>query len=168
MKFLLICTLCAMITVVIPGCGDDPEVVVSEQPEETIELSIGYSIGVETGDSTEAFGSITDVCHDTAGQILVLDQMLCGVLVFSNDGEYICQIGRSGSGPGELLMPLYVAGLNDGKILIHDPMSNAFKSYDSTFSFIENISLWDNGPPIETCAVGGSSYAGVVLGFDIE
>jgi hypothetical protein len=133
-----------------------------------IELSIGYSIGVETGDSTEAFGSITDVCHDAAGQILVLDQTLCGVLVFSSDGEYICQIGRSGSGPGELLMPLYVASLNDGRILVHDPMSNAFKSYDSTFSFIENISLWDNGPPIETCAVGGSSYAGVVLGFDME
>jgi len=168
MKFTIICTFFAMLIALVSGCGKDSEPVVSELQEEMIELSVNYSIGVETGDSTEVFGSITDVCHDTAGQILVLDQTLCGVHVFSDDGEYICQIGRSGAGPGELQMPLYVAGLNDGRILVHDPMSNAFKSYDSTFSFIENISLWDNGPPLETCAVAESSYAGVVLGFDME
>ncbi len=169
MKFQIICTLCGMLIALVSGCGDEPEVVViAEQPDEMIVLSINYSIGVEIGDSTEVFGSITDVCHDTAGQILVLDQTRCGVKVFSDDGEYICQIGRNGSGPGEMLMPLYVAGLNDGRILVHDPMNNAFISYDSTFSYLENISLWSNGPPLETCAVAQSSYAGVVLEFDME
>ncbi|MCK4807240.1 MAG: 6-bladed beta-propeller [Candidatus Aegiribacteria sp.] len=168
MKFRIVCTLCAVLIVIVPGCGDDPELVVTEHPEEMIELSINYSIGIEIGDSTEVFGSITDVSHDTAGQILVLDQTACGVKVFSIDGEYICQIGRSGAGPGEILMPLYVAGLNDGRILVHDPLNNAFISYDSTFGYIENISLWDNGPPIETSAIGESSYAGIVLGFDME
>ncbi|MCK5115302.1 MAG: 6-bladed beta-propeller [Candidatus Aegiribacteria sp.] len=168
MKFPIICTFCTMLIALVSGCGNDSEVVVIEQTEEMIELSVKFSIGAETGDSTEAFGSITDACHDTAGRILVLDQTLCGVPVFSNDGEYICQIGRSGAGPGEFLMPLYVAGLNDGRILVHDPMSNAFVSYDSSFSYIENISLWDNGPPLETCAVAESCYAGIVLGFDME
>ncbi len=168
MKFNIVCALFPVLIVIVPGSGDDPDAVVIEQSDEMVELSIDYSIGIETGDSTETFGSITDVSHDTAGQILVLDQIVCGVKVFSSNGEYVCQIGRSGSGPGELLMPLYVAGLNDGRILVHDPMSNAFKSYDSTFSFIENISLWDNRPPIETCAVAESSYAGIVLGFDME
>ena len=168
MKLQIIYTLCAMLIVITSGCGNGPEAAATEQPEEMIELSINYSIGIEIGDSTEVFGSITDVCHDTAGQILVLDQTLCGVKVFSDDGEYICQIGRNGSGPREMLMPLYVAGLNDGRILVHDPMNNAFISYDSTFNYLENISLWSNGPPLETCAVAQSSYAGVVLEFDME
>ena len=168
MKFKIICILSLMLSVLVSGCGDEPEAVVSEQPLDMIELSVNFTIGIEIGDSTEVFGSITDVCHDTAGQILVLDQTICGVKVFSSDGEYLCQIGRSGAGPGEMLMPLYVVSLNDGRILAHDPMNNAFISYDSAFSYIENISLWDNGPPLETCAVAESSYAGIVLGFDME
>ena len=151
------------------GCG-------SESTSETVvlsggemqQLSIDRSIGSETGDSTQVFGSITDVCHDINGNILVLDQVARGVKVFTPDGEYICQIGRGGEGPGEMQMPLYVAGLSDSRIIVHDPMNNAFLSFDSTFSYLENISLWDNGPPIETIALDSGSFAGILLEFDME
>jgi hypothetical protein len=160
--------LCAVPLLLIIGCGDEQQREVTGQSVDTVELSVVRSIGSELGDSTEVFGAITDVCHDSSGNILVLDQTACGVKVFTPDGEYMCQIGRSGSGPGEILMPLYVAGLFDGRIFVHDPMSNAFVSYDSTFSYIENISFWDNGPPIQPCASGDHSFAGIVLGFDME
>jgi len=168
MKFRIMGVLSAIVLILIPGCGDEPEALTNESSDELVELSVNYTIGVETGDSTETFGALTDVCRNTSGEILVLDQTICGVKVFSSDGEYIRQVGRSGSGPGEILMPLYVSGLNDGRILVHDPMSNAFVSYDSAFNYIENISLWDNGPPIQACAIAESSYAGVLLTFDME
>jgi len=133
-----------------------------------VSLSVNYTIGVETGDSTETFGALSEVSHTAAGEILVLDQNLCGVKVFGSDGEYICQFGRSGSGPGEMLMPLYVTGLNDGRIIVNDPMSNAFVSYDSAFNYIENIYLWDNGPPVQGCPAAGNAFAGVLTGFDME
>jgi len=168
MKFKFTCAICAVLITLVSGCGEEPESSISYLPEEMETLSVSYTIGVETGDSTETFGALTDVCHNTGGDILVLDQTICGVKVFSSEGEYIRQVGRSGSGPGEILMPLYITGLYDGRLFVHDPMSNAFVSYDSAFNYIENISLWDNGPPIEGCAIAESSYAGIVLGFDME
>jgi len=168
MKYRILLILSAGLLLFAAGCGDEPEAVIVEQSDEMISLSVSHTIGIEFGDSTETFGALSDACHNSAGEILVLDQTVCGVKVFNSDGEYVCQIGRSGSGPGEILMPLYVTGLNDDRILVHDPMSNAFVSYDSSFSYIENISLWDNGPPIQPCASGDSSFAGIVLGFDME
>jgi hypothetical protein len=131
-------------------------------------LGIRSSIGSELGDSTQVFGSIADVSHDAGGNILVLDQVSQGVKVFSPEGDYITQIGRGGTGPGEMLMPMYMTGLYDGRIIVMDPMQNALVAFDSTYGYIENISCWSNGPPTEITAISDSSYAGILIEFDME
>lgn len=160
--------LCLLPMLLVHGCGEEPETSAMDDAAEVVTLSVSRTIGVEMGDSTNSFGAMTDVCRTVDGDILVLDQTICGVKVFGSNGEYICQIGRSGSGPGEISMPLYVTGLNDGRILVNDVMSNAYVAYDSAFDYIENISLWDNGPPIQACPAADSGFAGILVEFDME
>lgn len=159
--YILVFSLC-------PGCGDDVGTVTQQVSNEMVELSICRTVGSEIGDSTEVFGAIADVSRDGQGNILVLDQISRGVKVFTSEGDYICQIGRGGEGPGELALPMYAVALNNGEVLVHDPMNNAFIAYDREYNYLENVSLWDNGPPIETVASGDSSFAGILLEFDME
>ena len=149
------------------GCGGGDGVSGAPAPVDTLMLTVHASLGAATGDSTAVFGSIADACRDPRGNVLVLDQVARGVKVYSPEGEFIRQIGREGGGPGELQMPLYVTCRNDGLVMVHDPMSNAFVTYDSSGTFMGNVSLWDNGPPIQAVAVGDSGYAGILLEFDM-
>ncbi len=114
-----------------------------------MELSIQDSIGIEMGDSVYVFGSIVDVCHGPAGEILVLDQISCAIRVYDNNGDFLTQIGRRGEGPGEFSLPLAIACLADGRIFVHDPMQNSFVSFDSSYTYLENITDWTNGPPMD-------------------
>jgi len=78
------------------------------------------SIGAEYGDSFYVFGSIADVDIAPNGNILVLDNIYCHIRVFSPQGEFIEQIGRYGSGPGEMLGPAFLVCLDNGNICVWD------------------------------------------------
>lgn len=160
----------AILTVVLalPGCGRNAAPPVEDPFPERMELTITDSIGIEMGDSVYVFGAIIDVCHGPAGEILVLDQMICAVRVYDSEGDYITQIGRSGDGPGELRLPLSIACLEDGRIFVNDPMKNSFISYDSSYSYLENITDWSNGPPMDPAGLDGSNYSGMRIGFEVN
>lgn len=150
------------------GCGQDAAQTVEDPFPDRIELTVADSIGIEMGDSVYVFGSIIDVCHGPAGEILVLDQIICAVRVYDSEGNYVTQIGRSGDGPGELRLPLSIACLEDGRIFVNDPMKNSLISYDSSYAYIENITDWSNGPPMDPAGLDGSSYSGMRIGFEVN
>jgi hypothetical protein len=62
-----------------------------------------WRAGGEDGDVI--FGRISDVVRHPNGEILVLDNQLCQVEVFSPEGEHLRTLSRQGDGPGEVRQP---------------------------------------------------------------
>lgn len=56
---------------------------------------------------------VTDLATDTEGRIVVLDRLGPTVRVFSNNGEFIKELGSRGEGPGEYRMPFRLGLLGD-------------------------------------------------------
>lgn len=83
-------------------------------------LTVVDSIGVELGDSNYVFGAINNATVGPGGDIFVVDRIKCCIFRYSPDGEFIQQIGRRGSGPGEMLQPGFTAVMDDGSIAIYD------------------------------------------------
>ncbi len=159
-------TIIPLTVAMISSCGQETSEWTEPWPDR-IELLIADSIGVETGDSNYVFGAVGDVCFGAGGEILVLDQAGGHARAFSGDGEFITRIGGPGSGPGELSLPLSLACLDDGRIFILDPMYNSYEIYDgSDFSFIEQISLWGNNPPMDPWGLDANAYLGLKFEMD--
>ncbi len=154
--------------VLIASCSQNGSGEVTSEPwPDRIELQITDSIGVENGDSNYIFGAVGDVCFGATGEILVLDQAGGHARVFTGDGNFITRIGGRGSGPGELSMPLSLACLEDGRIFILDPMYNSYELYDSSdYSYIEEVSLWGNNPPMDPWGLDGNAYLGLKFEMD--
>lgn len=57
-------------------------------------------------------------CREPGGDILLLDDQLCQVLVFSPDGELRGTLGREGDGPGEFRQPRVLQVLDDGRLAV--------------------------------------------------
>jgi hypothetical protein len=64
-------------------------------------------------DEEVIFGRIVDVNRGKDGSIYVLDNQLCQVVVFSQEGEHLRNLSREGDGPGELRQPMGLAFLAD-------------------------------------------------------
>ncbi len=84
------------------------------QGHETVRLEELWRVGGEGDDVF--FGLITQVCHDEAGNIYLLDSQLCEVQVYSADGRHLKTLFRRGEGPGEVLRPRNLAMLGDGTV----------------------------------------------------
>lgn len=83
-------------------------------------LCVEDSIGIEIGDSNYVFGSIRDLGIASDGSILVLDWINCTIFQFSPSGEFICNVGQRGEGPGEFLQPGFFAVTHNGSICVSD------------------------------------------------
>lgn len=81
---------------------------------QTVRLEEIWRVGGEGDDIL--FGLITQVCHDEAGNIYILDSQLCEVRVFAPDGRQIRTLFRQGEGPGEVVQPRNLALLGDGSV----------------------------------------------------
>ncbi len=150
----------------IGSCGEnESNHMITEPWPDRVDLKVIGSIG--EGDSNYVFGSIGDVCFGNQGEILVLDQAGSHIRAFTPDGDFITRISRSGSGPGELSLPLSLACLDDGRIFVLDPMSNSYEIFDgSDYSHIEEIALWDNNPPMDPWGLDADSYLGMKFEMD--
>jgi len=147
-------------------CGGS-EYAAPEPWPDRIDLLVTDSIGAESGDSNYVFGAIGDVCFGHQGEILVLDQAGSHVRAFSSTGNFITRISGSGSGPGELSLPLSLSCLQDGRIFVLDPMSNSYEIFqDSDYVHIEEVAVWGNNPPMNPCGVDGDYYAGLKFEMD--
>jgi hypothetical protein len=64
-------------------------------------------------DGDVLFGLVADIAADGAGNIYVLDNQLCQVMVFSPQGQHLRNLSRQGEGPGEIQQPTGLVMLPD-------------------------------------------------------
>ena len=122
-------------------------------------LSIVLQIGDEIGDSTTCFGSIVDARIDSQGRIFVLDEMEACLKVYDMEGNYIQQVSRIGSGPGE---SRYVKGMflmPDGRVSILSSDKNGYIVFDDSLRFLEEIDLWMENSPYQVTPLSNDRLA---------
>jgi hypothetical protein len=83
------------------------------------ELTIG---GADATDEEFILQTPFDAMRDEKGNIYILDRWLPGVRVYNSDGEFLLDMGKKGSGPGELLEALSMDRSPAGEVYIVDPM----------------------------------------------
>jgi len=161
-------TMAMMYSVLIISCGKDgADLTLAEPWPDRIELQVIDSIGADIGDSVFIFGAIADVCFGKQNEILVLDQALSQVSIFTENGDFSALMGGPGNGPGELSLPLSLSRLSDGRIFVLDPMDNGYEIFDGAdYSFIEEVAIWSNNPPMDPCGLDGEYYLGLKFEMD--
>jgi hypothetical protein len=82
----------------------------------------------------------TDLFRDEEGVFYVEDGSNCRIAVFDREGQYVRDIGRQGSGPGEFSRFGWgLAGLEDGVLTVHDYMLRRTTRYRTDGSLLEVI-----------------------------
>jgi hypothetical protein len=121
-------------------------------------LVVVDSIGAEYGTGEYSFGDVADVDISPSREVLVLDRIGCCIKVYSADGYFIRQIGRYGSGPGEMLAPVFMDVLGNGSICVRDESGWLTLSADGTY-----LGLVQPGAssPMQMVSVGSSDLVGI-------
>lgn len=158
MKQLFLLPVAAM--TLLTACGNIPQEATDETGQYRT-LAVIDSIGMEMGDSCYVLGAIEGVAHGAEGEIMVLDRSAACVRVYDETGEYIGQIGRRGTGPGELENPISFAVLGDGRICVCDPWRGGLLTYFPDYSFEAlKVDITDNTPAL----MRGTNDSGFVAG----
>ena len=148
MRMLLILSCFTFSAFFLWGCGEVERLHIDDQITHTVDtLQLVFEIGKEFGDSTNTFWSIVAADIDNQGRIFVLDEIDASVKAYDLQGNFIQQVTRRGSGPGELLWPRGLTVMSDGSLAILAPMKKGYVVFNDSLEFVEEISLWeDNGP----------------------
>ena len=77
----------------------------------SLELEDLWRVGGE--DEDVIFGRIIDVIRHPNGDVYVLDNQVCQVVVISAEGEHLRDLSRQGDGPGEIRQPTGIVLLPD-------------------------------------------------------
>jgi len=136
--------------------------------EQTLELEITGTIGIELGDSNYVLGAVQQIAHDLSGNILVLDRSACCVRVYSPSGEFIRQISNEGSGPGELLNPFAIVVTEDGRILVESPYSGGVHAFTQSGEWLGLVTQISNNPLMNAVGAEGSSYIAMRVVVDVN
>ena len=166
MKFTTPQLLIPFLLAVLAGCNN-PEPVALPFEERIVELVITDTIGVAAGDSCYLFGAIEGLVHGPDGNIVLLDRAFSRVMVYSPEGEFLKQIGRMGSGPGELNLAAFMAISGDGSVFVVQRDAMDRFRYD-TGEWINEQPRTASPPPFSVVGAMDSSYTGVLLGFSPE
>ncbi|MCD4700550.1 MAG: 6-bladed beta-propeller [Candidatus Aegiribacteria sp.] len=161
--------LVAFSLLILSGCGNEEgnsePGKISDSVEQTVELSIVGTIGVELGDSNYVLGSVRQIDHDLDGNILVLDGSACCVRVYSHQGEFIRQISNQGIGPGELQNPVSMTVTGDGRVFVESPFSGGMHAFTTEGEWLGLVTPFVHNPPINI--IGADSNAYVALRFEV-
>lgn len=144
------------------SCGGGPE---PAQAEDTVHLTVADSIGMELGDSNYVFGSLMSLEAGPDGLIYALDRARGCVMVYDQAGSFVRQIGSQGNGPGEMMNPLSMAVLGDGRVTVCAAYNGGMYDYlpDGTWQGIS--AEFTNNPPLQM--EGADSNAYVALKLDV-
>jgi len=108
--------------------GTEPS---SPADADTLVLALIDTIGVEMGDSAYVFGMLMEAGHNGGGEIVVLDVQRSCLSVYSPEGLFIRNIGASGPGPGEFMLPINFALMSDGGYAVADAIAGSISFFDS-------------------------------------
>jgi hypothetical protein len=148
------------------GCGADPQW--SEPFPDRLQIAVIDSIGIEAGDSCYVLGSIVDAEVSPTGSILLLDQSACCIREFSPGGIFVRIISGKGSGPGELLFPMEMLVLPDGRLIVEDMMKRALVILSSEGESQAELTDWELSPPTAIVSVDSNHIAGCAIGYNME
>ena len=157
------------VVLLLASCGGEEEVsaeVVNAPsfPVDTLEIT-GY-IGEELGDSTNTFGILADAeYHKSTGNILILDSGAACLKEYTSSGQYIRQVSRQGSGPGELSFATLEFFQIGGNVLALNRMKQGFVVFDDSLKYLEEISLWSQNQPMQSAALSDSTFASFMIDF---
>lgn len=94
--------------------------------------------GLPAGDF---IATTSDVIAGPNGEILLLDNILCQIFIFSADGQYLRSFARSGSGPGELSNPYRLARLESDQFIVTEAMDSKAQIFTYGGLFIRQLIL---------------------------
>jgi len=145
---------------ILSGCGEEtaPSQNTESFTPDTIIVLPSDTIGILLGDTNYIFGTIGDVMFSSEGNIEVLDETACCVKVFDPSGEFILQMGREGSGPGEFLHPGGMVLLSDGATGVLDQPTGGFHRFNADGLF-DSLAIDFQGQPVPQWAWGVDSEA---------
>ena len=171
MKYLLIC-LSVICVLAAAACGNgQPDPVIDQHAEDTgitIELLFIDSIGVELGDSNYVLGSIEASSHTVDGNILILDRPACCVREYTTGGEFVRQYGRRGTGPGEMVNPLSMTRLTDGRIVILDMQTGGLHAFSPEGEWLGVTAEIINEPILWISPAESNTFVGTHNTFEVE
>lgn len=160
-------TLAPAMALLVAGCTPHP-------PAEPLEgsdapwLEVAVSIGIDAGDDRYVFGDIQDAVLTADGRILVLDMLTHHISVYGRDGVFLDRIGGPGEGPGEFRFPTSMAVLEDGGILVTDPLLSRVTVFSQDLLLEREISGFVPFPPVSVTPGRGGSFIGSHRTFDRE
>jgi hypothetical protein len=125
-------------------------------------LEVVDSIGIELGDSNYVFGSIREIDRGPDGEVFVLDQAGCCILVYSRQGEFIARIGGYGHGPGEMASPSFFEVLGDGSLCVDD--ANGWLRFDDEWRFVDARQV-GSANLMQTASMGDRQIVGIESTF---
>ncbi len=79
-----------------------------------------FTVGVVEGAAWEMFGYVSDIAFDADGTLFILDDLAGHIVVIDSAGDFVRTIANKGDGPGELIQPIAIAVLRDGRIAVND------------------------------------------------
>jgi len=161
----------AMALILAAACGNPPndasgpepkaESAARPAPEADRHFRFVDSIGVEVGDSNYVFGTVSSARITADGSILVVDMQRAAVLFYTPEGEFVRQVGRRGSGPGELNMPSDAAFLEDGRLVVANSGARSLSFFDSEFEHLYDLTDFFPAPPMSLVPVAGNMFVGL-------
>lgn len=159
-------TAAAVAAVMMVSCGGQPPEEVSS--DGTIRLAISDSIGIELGDSNYVFGSLISLELGPDGLLYALDRARCCVLVYDGAGVFQRRIGSSGSGPGEMLNPLSMAVLGDGRVTVCAAFNGGMYIYDPDGTWEGLSAEFTANPPMQMEGADSNAYVALKLDVDLD
>lgn len=143
-KLKIIVSTC-LLHVSMAGCGTDVDTALVNQVD-SLRLIPVDTIGVLMGDSTEMFGQIFDAAVLPSGELVVVDILKRCASVFDSRGQFVRQIGRSGSGPGEFQhVPTFVIWLPGSELIaIREDVTSDWLTYSAEGEFADKRDLAEN------------------------
>jgi hypothetical protein len=145
----------ACIFLLITACGGGQAEAVPETELEVIHLSVTDTIGIELGDSCYVFGYVADAAR-TDSVIYALDMSYAQLRKYTPQGEYLGYIGGRGDGPGELIMPHWLAIFPDGSMIIQDIIDLGL--YDSSGEWLSHLFVGSGNWPNQHIVTGPETF----------
>ena len=100
-----------------------------------------FRIGSLDGDEWETFGEIAEVAFDGAGNLYVLDRQASRITMVDRQGRFVREIGQQGEGPGEFRMPMSLAVMRDGRLVVADIGHRAYQLFSADGTFERMVSM---------------------------
>jgi hypothetical protein len=122
-----------------------------------------FSVGTEEGRDWEMLARVTSVAFDRQDNLYVLDAGNYRVLVFDRNGKFVRQIGKQGSGPGEITFAMAMTILPDGNLAINDAGRSGFTIFAPDGTYVKNVSGGSGvGGMMGSNAIAAAPQGGVI------